>query len=489
MAITINFRPQILMPTYNKVGMSCISSNQTNEKFQMIYDLYSASTSSRFFRDKSVVDPAGYCKSNFQSILKNYLSYDLSPSSTGVTTSVNSRFNYDIQIGEEYVYNWPFYDNFAAGTEYPTSGYSNFVGFSATTQHYFSIGDRVFIDQAPGYTQEAFNGVHTVFGVPDSYSIVISVAHTTTPVNPGTATYSDSRTTKFTNLKVISGLTVNNAAFSHIDWLSYAVNNYNLTAGTAMFFCDAPAQYEMSDNSRAWINFYSTSGTAMSNFVVETFAQNGTSLGMYNNVIGTGTLNEKYYKVGVGPWNLSNTPFTVTSGLTSVINSNVETYKVWIEDSFKNLLTEKREFKLDHRCSKYGDSVSICFLDRKGSFISKEFQLGRTYIEENNKKEFKKPTGSFNGSNFTYNTFDRGITVYDVDVTQKFTANSNWISEPDADYLREIFSSPEVYWNNNGEFLPIIITNKFYKIPSITIDHIFNVAIDFEMAFRNPINI
>ncbi len=500
MAITVIYKPQLLTPTYNPVGISCTSSNQTKNKFQMLYDLYSAGTAHRFHREKAVVGPDGYCKANVQSFLKNYLSYDLVPNATGITASVPSRFKYDLQIGEEYVYEFPFYDNVAAGAVTAWSGDPNFadfsgkVGFSSNTgsQHYFSVGDRVFIDQNAGYTHEEYNGVHTVIGTPDNYAFVIDQKFEgVTPLNPGNATFADSRTTKFTGLTAISGLTVNNAAFSHQDWLNYAVDDYNLTAFTATFFCDAPAQYQMGENSRAWINFFTSSAITIRQLVVQTLDNGGNQLGYYTiNAATMVSAAQNYYKVGVGPWNITNTAFIASGSSTlPIMVDNVYSYKVWIEDAALNKLTEQREFKLDHRCSRFDNNISICFIDRKGSMISQEFQLGRTEGDDIQREEYKRPIGEFNGSTYTYNSYDRGRTIYNVDVTTKYTATNNWLSENDANYLRQLFSSPEVYWNDGGTFKPIIVTNKFYKVPNKQIDKLFNVTIEFELAYRDAINV
>jgi hypothetical protein len=484
MAITTFYLPQILTPTFNPVGLSVTSTNQTKQKFQVLYDVYSANTLTRLFREKAQVGPDGYCKSNIQSRLKDYLSYDLVPSSTGITSSVPSRVGYYVQIGEEYVHEWDFDDNyFYTGQK---------LGFtSATNTHSFSVGDRVFVDQDPGYQWEQYNGVHTVIVVPDSNSIVVDVTFTASTADPGVITFADSRTTKFTGLTTVSGLTVNNAAFGHLDWLDYTVDDYNLTAGTATFFCDAPAQYEMSEDSRAWINFFISSAVTIRQLVVQTLDNGGNQLGYYTiNAASMVSAAQNYYKVGVGPWNITNTAFIASGSSTMpIMQDNVFSYKVWIEDVSLNDLTEHREFKLDHRCSRYDNNISICFLDRKGAFISKEFQLGRGESDDISKEEYKRPIGEFNGSTYGYNSYERGRTIYNVDVTTKNFATSNYVSENDANYLRQLFSSPEVYWNDGGIFKPIIIKNKFYKVPSKRIDKLFNVSIEFELAYRNAINV
>jgi hypothetical protein len=480
MAIVVTYRPQILSPTYNPVGISCTSTNQTLDKYQMLFDLYSAGTTSRFHREKAVVGPDGYCKSNLQSILKNYLSYDLSPTATGVTFSTPSRFKFDLQIGEEYVVQWPFYDNYF--------GAGSYVGFTGTTAHPFSVGDRVFIAQTAGYAHQQYEGVHEVRSA-STFSIIIDYTpFSASPTNPGVITFADSRVSKFTGITALSSITVNNAAFSHLDWINYNVNNYNLTAATSSFFTDSPQQFEQGDESRSWINFYHSSGTTMKTLFVQTLDSGGNQIGVYTlGLGGVGSLSENYYKVGVGPWNITNTAFIPSGSSTlPIMKSTVDVYKVWIDS---NTESERKEFKLDHRCSRFDSNISLCFLDRKGSFISKEFQLGRTQGDEIEKQEFKAPIGEFNGSTYSYNSYDRGRTIYNADVTTKYTAVSNWTTEEDSNYLRQLFSSPEVYWNNGGTFIPIIIKNNFYKIPNSRIDKIFNVTVEFELAFRDPINV
>lgn len=486
MSLTILSTPQILMPAYNPVPLVFTSTKQTSEGHQFILDIYSAgTTSNRITREKTPANPQGYGVFESHAILRNFVGYDMNdPNSTGVTSSYPSRFKYDLYLGEEYVFDWSFGDNFF------TAGSVGFSSFTST-QHYFSVGDSVYIEQNPGYTHEEYNGVHTITSVPTSYSFVIDLAYEgSTPLNPGTVRYADNRKTIFSGMSAITSLWVNNAAISHLDWPSYDVDTFNMTGLSASFWTDAPDNYEMQLGNKAWLNFYSsTGGTAMSKLIVQTYDKNDNQLGIYTLNI-AGSSNETYYKVGCGPWNLSATTLTVSGSSTlPVFTTEVASYTFYIQDTPGNQLTESKTFKINQDCENRYDNIEILFGDRKGSFLTRNFQLAHTEGDEIDKGEYTKPIGNYNpaSNKWTYASKDAGRTTLYSNAQTKYRAVSNWIDINDVDYLRQLYSSSQVYWNRGGTLIPIIVTNKFHPIASLEVDRIFNLTIEFELAYMNEI--
>ena len=475
MSQTVQQSPAALMPAYNPIVTILTSSNQTEEGFQFICDLYPTGSSTRISREKTPQNPAGYGVFDSHSILKSYVSYDINPTLTGITAAPNSRYKYDLKLGEEYKYYWPFVDNMNP------SGVGGRVGFSGNTPHGFVVGDRVVIAQSGSPTFPEYDGVQTVWSASTNFFIIDYDSQGSTPLNPGTAVYADGRKTVFSGLTNYTGLTVNNAAFSHLDWRTYNVADWNVTGSSKSFFTDAPSGYEMQLTNKAWLMAYCSNTSLVRGIVVTTYNQANTILGVYGLV--TSAQTDTYLMTGVGPWNITNAAFTASTGSLPVFDDEVAYYTIYLKDISANQISEAQRFNVNQECSKY-NNIELVFMDRKGSFLTRNFQLASRQSVDIKKQEFRKPYGDvIGGASWGYNTYDRGRTVFNVDISRSYKATSNWMTETDAAYLEQLWSSPEVYMNDNGTLLPVIVKNTTFDVKTTINDKLINYTVDFELSY------
>jgi hypothetical protein len=478
MAITILQSPQAIMPAYNPIILAVTSTNQTKPGFQFVFDIFSAGTSNHLARIKLPQNPDGYGVTDIHRILENYVTYDIQPTATGITNALGSRYKYDIKIGEEYQFYWEFNQG------------QNFFGYqvlsSTTMQHYFPAGiSEVDINS----TVTSINGVRNFApgSNMDGVALVLYDAATASSGFSGTMIYSDYRKTIFSGLNTISGLYVNNAAIPFDDFRSYTYGTYNAISSTGNFFTNCPDEYEVRTSNRIWFNFYSSLYTGTSLVLeVATYDAQGINEGVYV-ISGTSANNDLYQKAGVGPWNLANSNATALIGALPIIKSTTARYELALAaPGTLTLRTVPKSFILNQSCSRY-EIFDLEFMDRKGSMVSKSFELANKQSIDIVREEFKKQTGYFNGSSWTYNNYDRGRTNLSTNIKRKYTLTSNWITETDAAYMEELFSSPEVYWNDNGVLKAVIVTSNNYEIKQRVTSRLFNITIDLEMANNDDI--
>jgi hypothetical protein len=62
-----------------------------------------------------------------------------------------------------------------------------------------------------------------------------------------------------------------------------------------------------------------------------------------------------------------------------------------------------------------------------------------------------------------YSQTKRGETQYNTGYTDTFEITTTYLDKPMADWLTEMFDSPDVYVQSNGEFVPINITNTYER--------------------------
>jgi len=82
-----------------------------------------------------------------------------------------------------------------------------------------------------------------------------------------------------------------------------------------------------------------------------------------------------------------------------------------------------------------------------------------------------------------YNKQRRGVKQLVNKVNRIQTANSDWLTQADADWLRELFFSTNVYIQEGSEFLPVVITDAtLNEKTNPRTQKVFQYAINFELA-------
>jgi len=137
--------------------------------------------------------------------------------------------------------------------------------------------------------------------------------------------------------------------------------------------------------------------------------------------------------------------------------------------------------KIVNPCSIY-ETVQLLFINQMGGNEFWYFNKDSKRTVNLERQEFNKVLAP------VYNIGDRGRTVYSIVSKDVWRINTDWISEYDYSYLEQLILSPEVFWvkdNADGGTYkyPIIIINKDYPIKTMLREGIFNMTLDFEMAY------
>lgn len=138
--------------------------------------------------------------------------------------------------------------------------------------------------------------------------------------------------------------------------------------------------------------------------------------------------------------------------------------------------------KLVNECSVY-ETIQLLFINAQGG---NEFW----YFNKDSKRTVNLQRNEFNKVlSPTYQIGNRGRTVYSTVSKDVWRINTDWISEYDYQFLEQLIQSPEVYWvkESGTELHPIVITNKDYPIKTMLRDNLFNMTLDFEMAYEKNV--
>jgi hypothetical protein len=106
-----------------------------------------------------------------------------------------------------------------------------------------------------------------------------------------------------------------------------------------------------------------------------------------------------------------------------------------------------------------------------------------------NRLEYDRRLESFNSSTnkWNYKVGDRGSRVYGVSSNEEVTATSGYINYETANWLMELYDSPEVYVMEGTQLIPIVLTSDEVNAPRIKKVGINNLTIKFKWSFNKNI--
>ena len=479
MAITIFKEPQDLTPVYNPMIISVNSDEQTEQSFQFVADIIVRGDLVTTM--KVPVNPQGFGVFDIQRHVENEISFDFDPTSTGFERAELSGATYSVNFKEEYRYFFEFIDNvFVSG------GFVGFIGVVNGPQPVFSIGDQIVIEQSSATpTNPQYNGLAVITDISQigqGQNWLITTDKTfgvSSPAEGGKISLSNFRLTQFGVTASISKRNAFNGVLDFYDEIEWNDTDYIMTAGDDKeFLTNIFSGYKVFKDDKMWLNFFQLNESVArlairddSNNMV--FINNGfTDL--------SNDLN-RLLKVGVGPEQILP---VIEISFPSLVP--VGFYDIWLEDSNDVRMSEVIRFVIKKDCSRY-EKIQLIFMDKLGSFIPYTFNMVNRNEKSITRSSYQQLYGKYAPAtqDWTYNSWDRGKKSLDTVVVERFTINSDWVSQKESDLIMILVESPEVYWIRNGVAFAINLTVSNIERKQTINDQIINYTMSFELSVKN----
>lgn len=554
--ITIKGYPDQFTPSFNPIYFYLDSDNKSEQGFKYVVDIYRTGTADLLASYKIYPRPNdGYGVADINQVLRSQISEDIAPIDMPRNIP-NAHIDYDIEFGEEYIFEWVWTDTVTIVSGPFSGGNYTFV-YSTGQTHNFVDGDFILMEQNPS-TGFSYTGVYQIVSIFNDQSFIIDAPFVaTTPVG-GVAYFSDKRKSLFPDLTGFTGYSAFNGAVAHQQFMDYDSFDYNMMVNDdALFLTNMPHQYRVKPDNTMRLNFYSSSlsgaGSNISFQLLTQFGQynivaSGATdgiMGVYNcgpdldetdyiNDFGNFPIFRDYcFSVdvsdsggnalmtgfGESPWYNNFTDETVIFN-----GENGEFFKVPILDTptpdsvlldvaFADVistyghLTQRTDYytlqffsgntpsssaitiNVDWNRTRYGN-IELVFLDRLGSYVPANFELQNVKTMNVTRDSYKKILGDLNETNnrWEYASTGRGKTNINTQVIQVLDLTSNWLTEQEANYLKELYSSPLVYIKDNGQLWPVVVTTNTYQIQTKNNKKNIQIKITVEYANNDIIN-
>ena len=437
MAIINIARAQPLMPAYNPIKFIYDSSNNNLQGFKYIFDIYESGTLNKIAEYRVMPTySTGYGEVDLSKLLQAQVSYDLNLTNTSVYDATNSHYQYDVNVGEEYLTTTTYV---LALTEYLTAPYVGNVQINVANT--FLVGDQINITQnPPGATANPnLEGLFTVVVANPLYIVVSSPwATVTAAVLGGAITYADGRKTITRDIITAIKNFVFNGAIRWVEWPVYDYDDFMLNNFQDRFLTNLPpSEFYATLSQDLWVNAVANNSTTPPDTMFfqtsdgDTFEKNVTAAAHVSGI-------------SIGPNNYG--LLSVVSGALPMIKPTTEWYTVRYE---RNGFPSSKQYKvnLDRRVRTV--EHSILFLDRMGSWGSFAF-TGRAYTTgEVTREQFNKDIPGYVETagidRWLYETTETGMTNTYIATDTTISLNTDWMNQDMALYFTELISSPNTY--------------------------------------------
>ena len=482
MATTIIAQPQDFTPAYNECKFIVDSTNVNKDGFRYIFEVFEAGTATRIGYYKALPTyGTGYGEQDLSKLLSNMVTFDFDPTITTFYDAANSYYNYDVKVGEEYIYE----------LNYTASLVDNGGSVRITATHAFQVGDQINIVQGVGgaAANPGVEGLHTVIAITGTTNFTINAlwADVTDATINGTVKYADNRKTITLNIVSTLDKHIFNGVQPWLDMPNWDETDYELDDVTKSWLTNQPQTFTCTPSQDLWLNLRGDGMLPNKRVYFEN--DNGD---LFYKAIAGGD----YIKgVAVGPNNFGS--LTVVSGTAPLIKSDTKIYQVWYSDGlFNPVQSLAYEIKIDRRpvITQY----NILFLDRMGSWSSFAFQL-KTYEKLNIKRETynKDVPGYVTGSQWKYKSYEQGSVNYNTQVSKTIDLNTNWMTEAQAYYFQELVTSPQTYIAPVtfvsceyvlGDYISCNVMNNSFDIDTVRNKHLIRQQLQVRLSNNDMIN-
>ena len=482
MATTIIAQPQDFTPAYNECKFIVDSTNVNNDGFRYIFEVFEAGTATRIGYYKALPTyGTGYGEQDLSKLLSNMVTFDFDPTITTFYDAANSYYNYDVKVGEEYIYE----------LNYTASLVDNGGSVRITATHAFQVGDQINIVQGVGgaAANPGVEGLHTVIAITGTTNFTINAlwADVTDATINGTVKYADNRKTITLNIVSTLDKHIFNGVQPWLDMPNWDETDYELDGITKSWLTNQPKTFNCTPSQDLWLNLRGD-GVGINKRV---YFENDNGDLFYKAIAGG-----DYIKgVAVGPNNFGS--LTLVSGTGQLIKDDTKIYQVWYSDgAFNPVQSLAYEITIDRRpvITQY----NILFLDRMGSWSSFAFQL-KTYEKLNIKRETynKDVPGYVTGSQWKYKSYEQGSVNYNTQVSKTIDLNTNWMTEAQAYYFQELVTSPQTYIAPVtfvsceyvlGEYISCNVMNNSFDIDTVRNKHLIRQQLQVRLSNNDMIN-
>lgn len=366
-----------------------------------------------------------------------------------------------------------------------------------TVNTYVKEGDTIYVNQMNGVTVSQYQGeakiikiIQTTFNGQAATQFVLNKSFTVS--TNATGNFYSPDPVKFepsTTSPVFYGV---DAAIDYLDYPTYNFNFYKLSSLTVPLgkFLTNKSDRSFKVKSYTLAQTLSLYGvTGLNSDFTEARITSYSKTGMINQFTTSTTSTYGRHELQVSPRKLGSISSLFNS---SVNNQSMVRYTIQMMRG-SSPCSEIFTFYLDYECSRYDDYI-IKFKNRLGGWDYHTFTGRKDRLIDVERSNIRKKLTTYNANRtrkYGYDIGDRGLTTFNVKANDKFIVNSGYLNNSEAQWLEELFTSPEVYRvvdnGNTLTHIPITLTQTDYEIGTKKNVGLITYTLEFQASYNKTI--
>lgn len=508
MAITINSTPESYPSAHDSMYFVVTSDNVLEVNFKYVFDVLINNTT--VARIKLFPDPAttkGIF--NVAGIVRDYFTNYFKPNTTQTAFSCSSddiSVTYQVRFGEEY--DGTTYTNLASGV-YKAYNFVNPIFRDFSTSYYVNFLDK-WITSRDKRVMECTMGeklfvsfLRSASSTGKQYVINVESGTSLSPLPSAIVPYTGTDVQLLwslseaalmdANLKLVKNGTVILDQFTNGSGSINVSNNDSISVVSTIFSAWGAAGtlrlyiYNQTDGVMVYnqtltnpsvlaelVTSFTAQGVVPVTMTVQKYLESGAPDGSSS----TGG-SVQLYKFAM----MDVSPAAVNAYLGSSYITG-STYKYGVKINYGG--TSSDELMINLVCNPRWTPVSIHFLNKLGGYDTFAFRLVNKREARVERKSYDQMGWQYNSGAMTrydsYKKINAGNNTFAVNETVSFKLASDYINQTDYLWLKDLITSPEVYYEQGGYYYPVSIKTTSWEEKIKPADKMFNFELTVEFA-------
>ena len=189
-----------------------------------------------------------------------------------------------------------------------------------------------------------------------------------------------------------------------------------------------------------------------------------------------------YMTFGAGPANLDNIDFSQAAYyyvLPQIFDADYPTDYLHPEPAWYS-----HKFTIDRGICLDFEPIQFSWMNSLGTRDYYTFTKKNERSVRIKRDTYLKSAADYNGVTYQVEPEDRGTTTYSQQLDQEYIANTDYISDLDAEWMESLFVSPDVRVRFSGEtqWFPVTLTSSSYTQKTFKKDRLFQYEVRFKLA-------
>jgi hypothetical protein len=274
-----------------------------------------------------------------------------------------------------------------------------------------------------------------------------------------------------------------NCGLPYQDWIGYDEDDW-LVATVASKFLTNGNNFKYTDADSGYLYFIVNVADEAKTLQIKTYdidgnlVQTATATNAYADLSDN---DERFIRVPAMPLVLNQ--LTLATGSQNLVTASIYSYTLQMLDNGAAVSSEIITFTRNVSTCQ-DTSYRVHFKNRLGGFDGFDFIRATVKNTSIRRSEFAQVKGTVDGSGVeTWGSEERGRSIYNVEITDNWLLRSDWLTDAESTWLKELLTSGEVFIQVGSVLMPIVVVNSGYTEKTTTRDKLFEL--ELEVSFDN----